>query len=166
MEYFKKILTSQFEATLSMFKQRIEICPAEYWEGQVATDTFRQVAYHALFYFELYLSYEKSFQLSELHIKGGDDRQAGLCPGLSKEDTLQLIERCRQKISESLATETKESLEGESGFSWRKFSRGELHIYNIRHFQHHVGQLSTYLRRISNEHALDLKLNWVGEGWK
>ena len=166
MEYLKQILTSQFEASLAMFRQRIDVCPPEYWEGKVSTDSFRQVAYHALFYFELYLSHEKTFQLNELHTKGGDDRQAGLCPGLSKDDTLLLVDICRKKIYESLAGETEESFYGESGFSWRKTSRGELHIYNIRHFQHHIGQLSTYLRRISNEHDLSLKLNWVGEGWK
>lgn len=27
-------------------------------------------------------------------------------------------------------------------------ARGELHLYNLRHVQHHTGQLSAYLRRI------------------
>ena len=166
-EYLKQILISQFEASLAMFKQRIEVCPEEYWEGKVGADTFRQTAYHALFYLDLYLTQnDNTFVLSDLNEIGGDDRQPGICPGLSKEDTLKYIERCRAKILGVVASETAETLQGESGFSWRKNSRAELHIYNIRHFQHHVGQLSTYLRRISDEHNLSLKLNWVGEGWK
>jgi hypothetical protein len=47
---------------------------------------------------------------------------------------------------ETLASETRESLERESGFRWLPFSRSELHVYNIRHVQHHTGQLSAYVR--------------------
>ena len=39
------------------------------------------------------------------------------------------------------------ALAGPSGFHWLKFSRLELHVYNIRHLQHHVGQLNAALRR-------------------
>jgi uncharacterized damage-inducible protein DinB len=160
-EYLKQILTSQFEASLAMFKQRIEVCPPEYWEGKVGADTFREIAYHALYCFDMYLSEnEESFPMRDLYIKGGDERKDQVSPGLSKDETLLLVEICRQKIDESMTIETAESLIGDCGFDWRKMTRTELHIYNIRHFQHHVGQLSTYLRRISDEHNLSLKLIW------
>ncbi|MDP4221597.1 MAG: DinB family protein [Bacteroidota bacterium] len=165
-DFLKQILTSQYEAALAMMKQRIEVCPPEYWDDHVSADTFRQVAYHALFFLEYYLSTEAGYSPHELHTKGGEELGDKASPGLSKEDTLALVEICRTKIGESLAPESDESLEGPSGFSFRKGSRGELHIYNIRHFQHHVGQLSGYLRRISIEHDLSLKLPWVGNGWK
>ena len=35
----------------------------------------------------------------------------------------------------------------ESGFSWLKFSKGEAHLYNLRHIQHHTGQLTERLRQ-------------------
>ena len=51
--------------------------------------------------------------------------------------------------------------DGRKGFEWCRFSRGELHLYNIRHIQHHAAQLSMRLR-------LDAKAQvpWVGTGWK
>ncbi|HYM19746.1 MAG TPA: DinB family protein [Candidatus Kapabacteria bacterium] len=166
-EYFKQILLGQYEASLAMMKQRIEACPPEHWEGKVGADTFRQITYHALFCLDLYLSSNyDTFVFHDLYQKGGDEREDQVSPGLSKDDTLVVVERCHGKILESLASETQESLQGESGFSWRKEPRAELHIYNIRHFQHHVGQLSTYLRKVSDEHNLSLKLPWFGSGWK
>ena len=165
--YLKEILLGQYEASLAMMKQRIEVCPPEYWDGKVGRDSLRQTVYHALFFLDLYLAEtEEGFVLRELHNKGGDDSKEGVSPGLSIADTLLLVELCHKNIHESLAKETEESLRGESGFSWRKHSRGELHIYNIRHVQHHVGQISTCLRKISDEHNLSLKLDWVGSGWR
>jgi uncharacterized damage-inducible protein DinB len=162
IEYLKQILASQFEAALAMYKQRLEVCPQDYWEGKVGADSFREVAYHALYCFDMYLSKnEESFPMRDLYKKGGDEREDKVSPGLSKDETLELAEICRQKIYESISQETAESFTGDCGFDWRKMTRAELHIYNIRHFQHHVGQLSTYLRRISNEHNLSLKLNWL-----
>jgi uncharacterized damage-inducible protein DinB len=45
-------------------------------------------------------------------------------------------------------------------------SRGELHIYNIRHVQHHAGQMSAYLRRVDGALADPKALPWVGTGWR
>jgi hypothetical protein len=50
LEFFKQIVTSQFEAALAMLNQCIAACPAEYWEGKIANDSFRYVAYHTLFF--------------------------------------------------------------------------------------------------------------------
>ena len=65
------------------------------------------------------------------------------CVGLSKDDTLAYVPLCRQKMLDSIATETEESLAGPSGFSWYKITRGEMHLVNIRHIQHHTGQCAT-----------------------
>src|ERR687884_626066 len=56
IEYVRTILTGQFEAALCMLNQCVRACPPEHWEGKIANNTFRQVAYHTLFYVELYLS--------------------------------------------------------------------------------------------------------------
>jgi hypothetical protein len=42
-----------------------------------------------------------------------------------------------------------------SGFHWLPFSRGEAHLYNLRHVQHHAGRLIERLRQTTNE----------GTGW-
>jgi uncharacterized damage-inducible protein DinB len=165
VEYLKTVLTNQFEAALCMLDQCVKVCKPEHWEGKIANGTFRQVAYHTLFFVDLYLSKNAdAFELRELHHRGGDERNPTLSAGLSQEETLEYIKICRNKAIDSLAAETRESLEGHSGF--RQFSRGELHVYNIRHIQHHSGQLSAYLRRVDLTLSDHKSLSWVGTGWR
>ena len=56
LDYVKKILTGQFEAALCMMDHCLRACPQEHWEGKIANGTFRWVAYHTLFWVDLYLS--------------------------------------------------------------------------------------------------------------
>ncbi len=170
VEYIKTILTNQFEAALCMLDQCIGACPPELWEGKIANGTFRWVAYHTLFWLDLYLSPgdEDAFVLRDFHHFGGDEREdtLGPGPGLSKEETLAYVLICRQKLLEVLAAETAESLQGPSGFPHRPDTRGELYIYNLRHVQHHTGQLSAYLRRVDPDRNHSEDLPWVGSGWR
>jgi uncharacterized damage-inducible protein DinB len=164
IEYVKAILTGQFEAALCMLNDCIRKCPPEHWEGRIANQTYRQVAYHTLFFVDLYLSpSEAAFQLRACHQRGGDERlPTAISAGLTQEDTLAYLAICRQKALETLAAETAESLRQPSGFSWMPVSRGELHLSNIRHVQHHTGQLSAYLRRVIE----DSERWWIKTGWR
>lgn len=65
---------------------------------------------------------------------------------------------CREKVSEALAHETAESLAGPSGFPRLRFSRAELYLYNLRHLNHHLGQLTAHL------HRLGFAPEWVSSG--
>jgi hypothetical protein len=164
IEYVKTILTGQFEAALCMLNDCVRKCPPEHWEGKIANDSFRQIAYHTLFFVDFYLSPgEEAFTLRDVHHRGGDER-ASTEPsaGLTREETLAYLALCRQKALAALASETPESLGGASGFSWLPFSRGELHLHNLRHVQHHTGQLSAFLRRIVE----DGERWWVKTGWR
>lgn len=168
IDFFKGIVTSQYEAALAMVNHCVAACRDEYWEQKIANATFRQVAYHTLFFTDLYLSpSNEAFELRDLHQRGGDERGPALSPGLSREETLAYVKVCRQKIADSVAAETPQTLEGPSGFSWRKgMSRGELHVYNIRHIQHHAGAMAAYLRRVDPELKDREALRWVGQGWR
>jgi hypothetical protein len=163
-DYVNRMLESQFQAALGMLQQCVERCLEEHWEGRIANGTFRWVAYHTLFFTDYYLSpSETAFELRELNYRGGDERLDEPAAGLSKEDALAYVAICRQKVAEILAGETREVLEGPSGFQRRRFSRGELHVYNIRHVQHHAGQMSAYLRRVDASIQHD-ELRWIGAG--
>src|SRR5262249_18513593 len=74
---------------------------------------------------------------------------------------LSYIQHVRGKAQDTIARESAEVLSGPSGFSWRKCSRAELHIYNIRHIQHHSAQLSLRLRLDT-----DVDIPWVSHAWK
>ena len=168
IDYVKTILIGQFEAALCMMDQCIRACPPEHWEGKIANQTFRWAAYHTLFWVDVYLSPgdEDAFVLRDFHQRGGDDRDNGVSPGLTPEETLAYVQICRQKLLESIAAETSESFQGPSGFAYREFTRGELYIYNLRHVQHHIGQLSAFLRRVDPALSHSPELDWIGSGWK
>lgn len=167
LNYVTSMLRGQFEAALCMMHQCLQACPPEHWDGKIANGTFRWVTYHTLFFVDLYLSpSEEAFTLRDLHLRGGDEREPRLSPGLSKEETIAYLEICRQKLIESLAPQTFESLKAPCGFAWRSFSRGEMYIYNLRHVQHHTGQLSAYLRKVDQASSNHKALPWVGTGWR
>ena len=78
IEYLRQILTSQYEASLAMINQCVVACEPQHWEGKIANDSFRQIAYHTLFFTDLYLSpSEEKFVRRELHSRGGDETGAG-----------------------------------------------------------------------------------------
>ncbi len=159
-------LLSQYEAALSMLHHCLQACPEERWSDKVANDSFQQVAYHTLFYADLYLSPgEAGFRPRAVHTRGGDERGPVLSPGLPKPEALAYLPDIRQKAVEILATETEASLQGPSGFPWIPFTRFEHHLYNIRHTQHHTGALIAHCRRTLS--LTDPKsLPWVGFGWR
>ena len=70
-------------------------------------------------------------------------------------------ERRRHKAREAVARESADALARPSGFHWRECSRAELHVYNIRHIQHHAAQLSLRLRLDAN-----IDIPWVSHAWK
>jgi hypothetical protein len=164
---FQRSVQGQFEAALAMLGECIRVCPGEHWERKIAQLTFRQIAYHTLFFTDLYLSPgEEAFALRELHERGGDEREPRPMPGLAQEETLGYVVICREKLTDALAGETAESLAAPSGFSWCIFPRGELYLYNLRHVQHHTGQLSAYLRREVPACEPRGVLPWVSTGWR
>jgi uncharacterized damage-inducible protein DinB len=165
IDYLRRILAGQYEAALSMLHRGIATCPDEHWESKIANGTVRWGAYHALFFTEYYLSSETGFELREVHHVGGDERGNEACEGLGREDALGYCAYCRQLALESLARETVDSMQAHCGFSWHTITRGEMHVYNIRHIQHHAAQVSAFLRRIGVASHSEPALRWVRNGW-
>ena len=163
IEYFRQVLQGQYGASLAMLTDCIRACDEKHWEGKIASVSARVVAYHTLFFTDYYLSPgEDAFELRELHARGGDEREDAISPGLSRDECLAYAEICREKVGVALARETAESLRAPCGFGRRKYSRGELHVYNIRHIQHHTGSLGAYLRRVDPERITHDSLRWIG----
>jgi hypothetical protein len=168
VEYVRTILAGQFEASLAMLNDCVEKCPPEHWDGKIAKYAFWQVAYHTACYADLYLSPNKeSFKFHNVHPQGWrefDDEFPSR--RFEKRDLLDYLAHCHQKALRTFPLETEKSLAGPSGFSWCSFSRGELHIYNIRHIQHHTGQLGAYLRRFDDSLQSPEAIPWVRSGWR
>jgi hypothetical protein len=172
-DHLKHILAAQFEAALCMLRNCIRKCPPEHWDGPthlIAKYCFWQVAYHTLCFVDLYLSpsdaaWRPRTGKGGLHPAGRAELDEEYpSRRFSQAELLAYLSICRQKMREVLgdtpAAETRKSLEGPSGFRRLRFSRAELHLYNIRHVQHHAGQLGAYLRRVG------VDTPWVKSGWR
>ena len=164
LDHLKQILTAQFEASLCMLNDCIRKCPREHWDGRVAKYPFWHVAYHTLCFTDLYLSpTQAAFQFRDIHPNSwGAFNDEHPSRRFTKPELADYVACCRQKAIETLASETAESLQGPSGSPRHSFSRAELHLYNLRHLQHHTGQLGAYLRRMKDT----IDPNWIGSGWK
>ncbi len=161
-DYLKIILSSQFEAALAMFNDCAQKCPPEHWDGKIAKYPFWQVAYHTLCFVDLYLApNEETFEpRADLHPQGWrefDDEYPSR--RFEQREILNYVTLCLEKARQTFAAETAATLAGPSGHKRRTFSRSELHIYNLRHLQHHTGQLSAFLRQV----GADPK--WFSAGW-
>jgi len=161
----KQAVTTQFEASLSMLKEAIEKCPDEHWEGLIAKYPIWMVAYHTLCFVDYYLSRgEADFRprVEEgIHPTGMAELDEEYpSRKFSRSELLDYAALCRRKLTEAMTAETAESLGGPSGFSRLKFSRFELHLYNMRHVQHHTGQVGAFLRRVG------VNVGWVKAGWR
>lgn len=166
---FQQVVRSQFLAALAMLEECIDKCPAEHWAMPIAKYPFWQVAYHTLCFVDCYLSSSnesfkelvaaRSSQAFNPQPRGmaelNDEYPSRL---FTRQELLAYCANCREKIDSVLTSETNATLDGPSGFSWLPFSRAELHLYNLRHVQHHTGQLTAALRR------LGVDTRWVKAG--
>jgi hypothetical protein len=167
----KELLTHQYEASLSMLNLCIARCPDAAWNQRVAKLKFCQAAFHAVFFTDLYLQSGddvETFKRQPFHLEHKsvfrdyeemEDRPQVLL--YEKPFVLSYLPHVRCKAQDTIARESGDVLAGPSGFRWRKCSRAELHVYNIRHVQHHVAQLSLRLRLDAN-----VDIPWVSHAWK
>ncbi len=167
----KELLAHQYEASLSMLHLAIERCPDTSWNGCVANLKFCQAAFHVVFFADVYLQPSDDVDaLKRQAFHAQNAAEFGDYEELEDRPQVLLYEKAfvrryllyaRRKAQETLARESAEVLAGPSGFRRRTCSRAELHVYNIRHIQHHAAQLILRLR-------LDAKVDvpWVGHAWK
>ena len=130
-------------------------------QAAVGRFPFWHVAYHTLFFTDLYLSRsEQSFRPPSFHREdyqwlgvnfAAPDKKIVANRHYNSDTLIEYVDICREKAKHSIGDETETSLSGVSGFSWLEFTRLETHLYNIRHIQHHTGQLSAALQRAQGE---------------
>ena len=156
-----KAITGQYRAALDMLESIIVACPGPLWNDPQDTNRFWQVAYHAVFYTHLYLQpslddfvpwakgREGHQQLGHLSKEALD--QSAYTP----EEVLEYLALCREQVGQIVPTL---DLEGPCGFHWwSEMDKLEFQFYNIRHLQHHTGEL--YERAGARANA---ELPWIG----
>lgn len=169
IDLFKQLIASQFEASLCTLAHSIEHCPGAAWDVRVARYPFCQVAFHTLFFADYYLEPSAdSLKTQPFHLANptlfGDYEQLEYREPVALYDRAQIrgyLDFCRQKASQTLAAETEVTLSARAQFDRKTFTRAELHVYNIRHIQHHAAQLILRLRLDAN-----VDIPWMGTGWR
>ena len=169
LDTYKQLIRQQYEASLCTLNACIVRCPDSAWDMRIGIYSFNQVVFHTLFYADFYLeANDRSIRQQRFHRDHPDffadyeqleDREP---VGVYDRPSLQnYMEHCRQKVQPVIASESQSSLTAKADFARRDFSRAELHVYNIRHIQHHAAQLILRLR-------IDAKqdIPWFHSGWR
>jgi uncharacterized damage-inducible protein DinB len=149
----KKEIISQYKASLNMLMDTIKKCPDSLWENNDYGNTYWRIVYHTLFYTSLYLSrsnaqftpWEKhKVNYNFLGTVTHDNQQIIIDNTYSKNEMTEylvsIFNKCENSVNDTLPDE-------KSGFEWLPMSKIETHLYNIRHIQHHAGQLIERLRQ-------------------
>jgi hypothetical protein len=159
---WKTALRQQFGASLDMLESSLRACPDDLWQirmwgersGRPELAEFWYVAYHTLFWLDLYLTGSVEgfappvpFTLSELD-------PAGLLPErvYTRDELLTYLEYSRRKCQVTIAALTDEQARRHCRFSWGEVSFAGLLLDNMRHVQEHAAQLNMFLgQKIGSE---------------
>jgi DinB superfamily len=156
----QSVLKSQYHASVAMLRDAIDACPAELWTDDSYVNQFWQVAYHTLFYTDLYLQPSESAFVAWKHHRpkynffpSGPEAQA-LTP-YSIDDVRAYCAHCEASID--AAVDRLDLTSPDSGFPWYKMSKLEHQLVSLRHIQHHTGQLAERIRQVTGR-----GVGWVG----
>lgn len=160
----RPVLKSQYLASLRMLRHAIDTCPDAIWTGGGYVNPSWQVVYHALFYTHFYLqASEHSFTPWELHRDGiqhmgprdTDSNSGDRVAPYTVAELQAYCDAVRERVEPDV--DALDLDRTESGFSWYPISKLEHQFVNLRHLQHHTGQISERVRQGAGVHV-----DWVG----
>ena len=160
-DVYRLAIRQQFHAAIDMLANAIEACPDSVWIGR-GRGAFWYLAFHVLFFLDLYLSPEDESRFQPPPPFGLSELEPEVIvpePGYRKNELLGYLEHCREKLDAVMAGMTEAWVADPCPFAYRAMSNGELLLYNMRHVQHHAAQLNLLLRQ-----ATDSAPRWVSKG--
>jgi hypothetical protein len=136
----------QFGATIDMLENAVTACPDSLWNTE---SRFWYNAYHTIFYLDYYLSTEPEKFFPPLPFTLSEFDPVGILPDrvYTKNELLNYIEHCRRKCYDLITGLTRENADRRFVNEYKNFNILEMMIYNMRHVQHHAGQLNMLLRQ-------------------
>jgi hypothetical protein len=167
-DYWQTMMGRQFAAAIQMLRSALEACPAELWDERAHGTPFWHLAYHTLFYTDFYLSDDaNTFHARDFHVEkaiflpGAYEQFGGVITtpenAFTKSQLLDYADYCLLKSDRTFQGLTDKRALERCGFPWYELSVGEFLMNNLRHIQHHTGQMIVLLRR----HA-GIGVNWLG----
>lgn len=138
-----------------MLENAVAECPDSLWND---SSQFWYKAYHCIFFLDYYLSEDadnfmppKPFTLSEFNPDGEMPERV-----YSKEELITYINFCREKCRKLISALSEENLKKRFKNQYMDYSRLEIILDNMRHVQHHTGQLNLLIRNSG-----DIPPDWV-----
>jgi hypothetical protein len=149
-------LKLQYRSALAMLRQAIEQCPDDLWLDRSATNRYWHIACHTLFYAHLYMMpRHEDFAAWLKEDRAYWDLSVSDLEPTTKERLLEYADHIDTLIDDCVDRSDLDS--SDCGFSWYSIGKLEHQIMNIRHIQHHAGQLADRLRN-----HCDIGLDWRG----
>ena len=157
---WKKIIWQQFGAAIDMLENAMLACPDQVWNDRSRQPEFWYMVYHTLFFLDFYLSESEEgfvppapFNLDELD-------PAGILPERSytKPEMQSYLDHGRKKCCAAIDALTDKKVRQRCNFDRPDVTGGELHLYNMRHVQHHAAQLNLILRQ-----TIDSAPRWIAK---
>ena len=147
------ILWQQFGAAIDTLENAIVACPDELWGDRSRNPEYWYTAYHCIFWLDYYLSDSDEEEFAPPLPFGVEEFDpAGLLPPrvYSKDELLTYLRYCRQKCRGAIEALTEKRAHETWSHDRAEFYILELHLYNMRHVQHHAAQLNLMLRQAVN----------------
>lgn len=148
----KIYLLSQFSAAIKMLENAIDLCPQDVWNQKNDFFDFWYISYHTIFWLDFYLTpIPENFQpylnfgLTELDPEGILPERV-----YSKDELKVYLEHCKEKSKSVILKLDKQVADNSYKFGTLEIPFYELILYNMRHIQHHTGQLNLILRQQIN----------------
>jgi DinB family protein len=155
IEVARDAIRQQFGAAIDSLEGVIRACPEDLWTAGKRWYQPWYLAFHTLFWLDLYLSESMADYLPPAPFTRGE-LEAGVFPErpYQKRELLDWLVRCRQALDARLSTvATDQGFRRPCSLSWGEMEAGELLLYNLRHVQHHVGQINLLIRQGGGEPA-------------
>jgi hypothetical protein len=144
----RRVILSQYLSALAMLKQAIVKFPRALWNDPKDKDGVWFKAYHALYYAHLYLQPRR-----EDHVPWKGHGKPVSSRTLAKDEVLEYLAFVEQEV---LGRVPVVDLMADSGFREIRVDKLELQFVNIRHIQHHVGEL---YERLGSRRSV--RLDWA-----
>jgi hypothetical protein len=152
-------IISQYQAALEMFRNAVTAIPSARWDDPVDRNATWRIAYHVLFFTHLYLSGSEEAFEPWIDEDVTFDEPFTLPAAAPARTVVEMVAYADAIEGMLPALVPVRPLDGPSGFSWISICRLEHHLYNIRHLQHHTGQISERARASGGD-----GLSWTGRG--
>jgi DinB family protein len=160
--HWRTAIEGQSLATIDMLENAIRACPPRIWDDPAIpiARQFWYLAFHTLFWLDRYLSPSPDTHVPPAPFTLGELDPAGVYPErtYSVEELLAFLEHGRARCSASLLALDDANAVVASPHR-PELTMLEMHVYSLRHVQHHTAQLNLMLRQGGAEPP-----RWVGRG--